>query len=51
VLGDEMPRKVVVGYHQDRFGENFPGEMHYQSKAATFGHKWGKAIGTTLKGD
>ena len=50
-LGETMPAKVVVGYHQDRFSEDLPGEIHYQSKAATLGYKMGKAIGSKLRND
>lgn len=50
-LGKTMPTQVVVGYHQNRFTENLPGEIHYQSKAASLGHKMGKAIGSKLTND
>jgi len=51
VLGETMPAQVVIGYHQNRLTENLPGEIHYQSKAATLGYKMGKAIGSKLRND
>ena len=49
VFGEEMPKQLVIGYHQNRFSENLPGEIHYQSKVATLGNKLGKAIGSKFK--
>jgi hypothetical protein len=46
-----MPAQVVIGYHQNRFTENLPGEIHYQSKVATLGYTMGKAIGSKLRND
>ena len=51
VLGDEMPAQVVVAYHQNRFSENLPGEIHYKGKAATLAYEIGKAIGSKLRND
>lgn len=51
VLGERMPAQVVIGYHQDRFTENLPGEIHYLSKIATLSHKLGRAIGSKLRND
>ena len=49
-LGEALPSQITVGYHQNRFSENLPGEIYYKSKAATLGYKLGKAIGSNVKG-
>ena len=51
VRGEEMPAQVVIGYHQNTFNEALPGDIHYDSKAATLGYKLGKAIGSKLRND
>ena len=51
VLGKDMPTHVVIGYHKNRFTETLPGDLHYDSKAATLGFKLGRAIGSKLRND
>lgn len=49
ILGEEMPARVVIGYHQSQFSEDLPGDIHYDSKIATLAYRLGKAIGTKLR--
>ena len=51
VLGEKMPAQVVIGYHQNKFSEALPGDIHYDSKAATFAYELGKKVGSKLRNE
>jgi hypothetical protein len=48
-LGEKMPDRVVVGYHQNAFGEPLPGEFHYNSKAPQIAYNLGKKLGSKMR--